>query len=204
MRDSTKMKRSRGRPRKFDPEVALQKAMLVFWQRGLSATSLDDLSLAMEMNRPSIYNAFGNKEDIYRLVLAQFCGQLDLGIEQILLAESDLRKGLVKFYDQALDIYCGADPALGCLMMCTAPAEALAHPDIRSDLIALITRVDAQLERRIKGAIREGDLSASLDPRMTAKMVQGLLHSLALRARAGESKSSLKKLARYSVECLLR
>ncbi len=198
------MKRSRGRPRKFDPEVALQKAMLVFWQRGLSATSLDDLSLAMEMNRPSIYNAFGNKEEIYRLVLAQFCGQLDLGIEQILLAESDIRKGLVKFYDQALDVYCGADPALGCLVMCTAPAEALAHPDIRSDLIALITRVDAQLERRIKDAIREGDLSASLNPRLTAKMVQGVLHSLALRARAGESKSSLKKLARYSVECLLR
>lgn len=198
------MKRSRGRPRKYDPEVALQKAMLVFWQRGLSATSLDDLSLAMEMNRPSIYNAFGNKEEIYRLVLAKFCGQLDLGLEQILLAESDLRKGLVKFYDQALDVYCGADPALGCLMMCTAPAEALAHPDIRSDLIALITRVDAQLERRIKDAIREGDLSASLNPRLAAKMVQGLLHSLALRARAGESKSSLKKLARYSVECLLR
>ncbi len=198
------MKRSRGRPRKFDPEVALQKAMLVFWQRGLSATSLDDLSLAMEMNRPSIYNAFGNKEEIYRLVLAKFCGQLDLGLEQILLAESDLRKGLVKFYDQALDVYCGAEPALGCLMMCTAPAEALAHPDIRSDLIALIARVDAQLERRIKDAIREGDLSASLNPRLAAKMVQGLLHSLALRARAGESKSSLKKLARYSVECLLR
>ena len=198
------MKKSRGRPRKFDPEVALQKAMLVFWQRGLSATSLDDLSLAMEMNRPSIYNAFGNKEEIYRLVLAQSCGQLDLGIEQILLAELDLRKGLVKFYDQALDVYCAADPALGCLMMCTAPAEALTHPDIRSDLTALIARVDAQLERHIKDAIREGDLSASLNPRLTAKMIQGLLHSLALRARAGESKSSLKKLARYSVECLLR
>ncbi len=198
------MKKSRGRPRKFVPEVALQKAMLVFWQRGLSATSLDDLSLAMGMNRPSIYNAFGNKEEIYRRVLAQFCGQLDLGVRQILLAESDLRKGLVKFYDQALDVYCGADPALGCLMMCTAPAEALAHPDIRSDLIALIARVDAQLEQRIKEAIRKGDLSASLNPRLTAKMVQGLLHSLALRARAGESKSSLKKLARYSVECLLR
>jgi len=198
------MKRSRGRPRKYDPEVALQKAMLVFWQRGFSATSLDDLSLAMEMNRPSIYNAFGNKEEIYRRVLALFCGQLDLGIEQILLAESDLRKGLVKFYDQALDVYCGTDPALGCLMMCTAPAEAMAHPDIRSDLISLIARVDAQLEQRFKNAIREGDLPASLNPRLTAKMVQGLLHSLALRARAGESKSSLKKLARFSVECLLR
>lgn len=198
------MKRSRGRPRKFDPEVAIQKAMLVFWQRGLSATSLDDLSIAMEMNRPSIYNAFGNKEAIYRLALAQFCGQLDLGIEQVLLDEPDLRKGLVKFYDQALDVYCGADPAPGCLMMCTAPAEALAHPDIKSDLLALITRVDAQLERHIKDAFQKGDLSASVDPQLAAKMAQGLLHSLALRARAGESKSSLKKLARYSVECLLR
>lgn len=198
------MNRSRGRPRKFDPDTALHKAMLVFWQRGLSATSLDDLAFAMGMNRPSIYNAFGNKESLYRLALAQFCGQLDLGIEQALKVEPDLRKGLVKFYDQALDVYCGAKPALGCLMICTAPADAIAHPEVRNDLKALMARVDDQLARRITDAIRNGDFPASGDPKLVAKLIQGVLHSLAIRARAGESKSSLKKMTRYAVNCLPR
>ena len=68
----------RGRPRQFDEDAALTGAMMVFWEKGLAATSLDDLAQAMGMNRPSIYNAFGNKDAIYRTALARFCGQLDL------------------------------------------------------------------------------------------------------------------------------
>ncbi|MBL4827120.1 MAG: TetR/AcrR family transcriptional regulator [Spongiibacteraceae bacterium] len=195
------MNKSRGRPRKFDSQTALHKAMLVFWQKGLSATSLDDLSLAMDMKRPSIYNAFGNKEAIYRTALAQFCSQLDIGIEKTLYNEPDLRKGLLAFYDQALSVYCSAEPAPGCFMMCTAPAEAMAHPDIRSDIAVLIARVDEKLENRVKQALKEGAIPISSDPKLVAKMIQAVLHSLALRARAGETKPSLKKIARFSVQC---
>ena len=66
---------ARGRPRKFDEDQALNGAMVLFWQKGLSSTSLDELAEAMNMNRPSIYNAFGNKDAIYRTTLARFCGQ---------------------------------------------------------------------------------------------------------------------------------
>ena len=62
--------------------LVLLLAIGVFWAKGLSGTSLDDLASAMKMNRPSIYNAFGNKEEIYRRALARFCGQLDLGRSQ--------------------------------------------------------------------------------------------------------------------------
>ena len=71
---------SRGRPRQFNEDEALGAAMQLFWVQGLSATSLDELAAAMQMNRPSIYNAFGNKDDIYRKALARFCGQLDEGL----------------------------------------------------------------------------------------------------------------------------
>ncbi|MDA0824839.1 MAG: TetR/AcrR family transcriptional regulator [Proteobacteria bacterium] len=196
------MKNPRGRPRKFDPDVALNKAMLVFWQRGLSATSLDDLSLAMEMNRPSIYNAFGNKEAIYRAAFAQFCRQMERGFDQTLNVETDLRKGLIKFYDQAIRLYCSGELALGCLVMCTAPVEVSVHPEVKEDLKVLIALIDKKLELRVKDAIRYGDFPADSDPKLTAQLIQGVLHSLAIRARAQEPQSSLKKLARFAVSCL--
>src|SRR4051812_36374931 len=57
--------RPRGRPRGFDPEAALGQARDVFWDAGFAASSLDELSAAMEMNRPSVYAAFGDKETLY-------------------------------------------------------------------------------------------------------------------------------------------
>lgn len=204
MRNGTKMVKSRGRPRKFDTQAVLNKAMMVFWQRGLAATSLDDLADAMGMNRPSIYNAFGNKENIYRQAITQFCNLLDQGVKESLEADPDLHQGLLGFYAQALNVYYSDDPAMGCFVMCTAPTEALAHPDVRNDLHEIISSVDKRIEERLKQAIKTGQLNVICDPHLMAKLVQGTLHSLAIRARAGESKTQLLEMADYFVQILLK
>jgi TetR/AcrR family transcriptional regulator, copper-responsive repressor len=177
--------------------------MTVFWEQGLASTSLDDLALAMGMNRPSIYNAFGNKEQIYRLALQNFAAQLDEALHTALQTPAGLQAGLMMFYEQALDLYCGHTPPLGCLVMCTAPAAAVTHPQIKEDLAQLLARVDDQLHTAIKRAIANGELVQVGDARSAAKLLQGLLHTLALRARAGESKISLVKLAKYGVTMVL-
>ena len=64
--------RPRGRPRAYDPEEALDKAVEVFWAHGYAGTSLDDLSAAMGMGRPSIYNAFGDKEALFMKALGRY------------------------------------------------------------------------------------------------------------------------------------
>ena len=56
----------RGRPRAYEPEIALSRALDVFWKDGFAATSLDDLSAATGMNRPSLYGAFGDKRELYK------------------------------------------------------------------------------------------------------------------------------------------
>jgi len=66
------MIKKRGRPQKYNSDEALDKAILVFWSKGFTATSLDDLANAMNMNRPSIYNAFGDKESVYRQAFSRF------------------------------------------------------------------------------------------------------------------------------------
>lgn len=193
----------RGRPRQFDEDKALLGAMQVFWRKGLAATSLDDLAQAMEMNRPSIYNAFGNKDEIYRKSLARFCGQLDQGLQTLLEENPNLEEGLIAFFNQAIDVYCGNNPQLGCLMVCTAPAEALSHPEVGEDLKSLIRTLDDKIMQRLKLAQIEGQLTATVDTRLAAQLLQATLHTLAIRARAGASRSGLRKLSRYAVTTLL-
>ena len=157
----------------------------------------------MKMNRPSIYNAFGNKDAIYRKSLARFCGQLDKGMEETLGATTDVRAGLIAFFDQAIEVYCGGDPQMGCLMICTAPSEALSNPEVGEDLKALINRLDAGLNKRLEQSRRDGEITEDIQPKLTAKLLQATLQTIALRARTGETKGSLRKLARYAVKTLV-
>ena len=197
------MKTRRGRPRLYDADAAIQAAGEVFWSKGFSASSLDELSSAMNMNRPSIYKAFGDKEAIYRQVMMQFVRHMEAGFQRTLAREPDFRKGLRKFYQGALDVYTADDTALGCLVMCTAPAAAMDHPGIQADLRAVIEQIDAQMSGRVEEAIKQGQLDANLDPKTLSRLLQAILHSLAIRARAGESRNSLRRFIDASIALLL-
>src|SRR3982751_3867923 len=63
---------TRGRPRNFDPDKALDRALKVFWKKGYQGASLPDLTKAMGINRPSMYAAFGNKEELFRKALERY------------------------------------------------------------------------------------------------------------------------------------
>ena len=195
---------AKGRPRKFNEDDALKGAMLLFWEKGLSATSLDDLAQAMNMNRPSIYNAFGNKADIYRKALSKFCGQLDQGLEETLETIPSLHQGLLGFFNHAIEAYCQTQPAMGCLMICTAPSEAFSHPEVGEDLQGLISRLDEALTQRLRRAQGDGEIPADVTPELAASLLQATLQTLALRARAGASKQELVDIAAYAVERLTK
>ena len=94
MATATETTRRRGRPREFDPEEVLARALDVFLERGYSASSLDDLAGAMGMNRPSLYNAFGNKESLYRHVFARFTAMMNAEVDAVFAAHEDLRGAL--------------------------------------------------------------------------------------------------------------
>ena len=202
MRSSTYM--ARGRPKKYNEDEALNSAMLLFWQKGLAATSLDDLSTAMNMNRPSIYNAFGNKDAIYRKSLARFRAQLELALQGTLDGSKGINAELEAFFYTAISVYCSNDPSLGCLVVCTAPSEAISHPDVGSDLQDLTAMLDKALESRLISAKENDEVPKDLDTEFTAKLLQATLQTLALRARAGATATSLRKLAKYSVATLVR
>lgn len=197
------MKRTRGRPRKFDQSSALQAASDVFWTKGFNATSLDDLSAAMDMKRPSIYNAFGDKEAIYRKALAHFIQGMEAAFAQTMLAEDDIRKALTSFYSGALGIYTSGEQPKGCMVMSTAVAAATCHPEIQADLLNIISELDNKMAMRLEQARDAGQLDSSYDVAGRAAIAQSLLHSLSLRARAGEAQIQLRRIIKSGVEMIV-
>jgi AcrR family transcriptional regulator len=190
----------RGRPPKYDPDEALDNAIRVFWAKGLTAASLDDLSDAMNMNRPSIYNAFGDKESIYRKAMARFVDQLGEQLESILFSEPNLNKAMKLFYSSALDMYFSGDEPLGCFVTCTATVEAARYPEIKKDLKLVIDRVDSAIERRLLKAQEEGHWPQDKEPKNVAKLLHATLQSVAVRARSGEPRASLNRMCSSTVD----
>ena len=197
------MKPSRGRPRQFDENTALEAAGNVFWTNGFSATSLDDLADAMGMNRPSIYGAFGDKEALYRRALQQFGSRMEAAMRRTLQAKSDVRNALMSFYREALAVYLSGPQAKGCLVMSTAVSVSVNHPEVQADLLEVIKTIDKSLEERFQQGINSGELAPEFDVSSRAAVAQSVLHSLSLRARAGDTKSNLNRLIRSGVELVL-
>src|ERR1700744_1918323 len=95
----------RGRPRAYDPEVALGKALGLFRKQGFAATSLDDLSAATGMNRPSLYSAFGDKRELYIKSFARYRADVRSAMADSFRGEFPIRDRLTQIYSVALDIF---------------------------------------------------------------------------------------------------
>src|ERR1700744_5703588 len=95
----------RGRPRAYEPDVALGKALDLFRKDGFAATSLDDLSAATGMNRPSLYGAFGNKRELFIKSYQRYRDDARASVAEIFRSEQPIRERLARIYSVALDIY---------------------------------------------------------------------------------------------------
>ncbi len=198
-------KPARGRPRAYDPEEALAAALGEFRRRGYTATSLDHLSDATKMARPSLYAAFGNKLEIYRKAVRQYSEQTAERRQRALFEEPSLDKGLEDYFGAIIDAYFSREgEPLGCPVLSVISGEAAADPVIGAELAAAIGRSDGLLQRRMAQAVEAGEIAADADVRGLAAMLAALQHSLALRARAGTPRPELQAIARAHVALALR
>lgn len=182
----------RGRPRAYDPGAALAAATAAFWRTGYAGTSLDALSEATGMNRPSLYGAFGDKRALYLQALESYVAQARAAMDAALAPPRPLREGLKRVFDLALKLYYPADEApRGCLLVGTAATESVHDEGIRKRLHDGLRRFEAAFEQRFERAVADGELPPGIDPAMHARLASAVLESLALRARAGAKRSEL-------------
>jgi AcrR family transcriptional regulator len=195
------VRKRRGRPPAYDADAALTKAMEAFWDAGYAATSLDELAAATGMNRPSLYGAFGDKHALYLKTLEHYAAgaQLRAG----LAAPGTLRQSLGRVYDLAIALYLsGREGARGCFLIGTATTEAVRSPEVRAALAGQLRELDEIFEARIRAARAAGELPPEADPKALAKLASATLHSMALRARAGDPRASLEAIAKAGVDAI--
>ena len=173
--------RGRGRPRKFDERAVRQTIMETFWQKGYAATSLDDLSKATGLVRPSLYAAFGNKEEMFLRAMDDFVIRVQGDLNRQVPRDASPEDALRIIYTAMLEIYSRAQ-ARGCLVFSTAVAEAPTHPEIRSRLAQRLVQTDAQFRRLFDHTAPDAPEGAR---QVAAEMAAAVLHSLGLRVRAG-------------------
>src|SRR5882757_5456079 len=131
MRNGTKtVSRPRGRPRSFDENEVLDRVRTVFLEKGFSAASLDDLAAAAGLNRPSLYAAFGDKEQLYIATLRFYGARSVKGLEAILGGPGTIEQRLGKVYKAAIDLYTAPPHRPGCMIVGTAAVESPSHPKI--------------------------------------------------------------------------
>jgi AcrR family transcriptional regulator len=182
----------RGRPRAYDPDAALAHAMEAFWTSGYAATSLDDLSAATGMNRPSLYAAFGDKQDIYIKAYRKYRARLRDEFQPILQAPGPVRLVLHQVLEAASALYrSGPDGPRGCFSVVTAASEAVAEPEIRKLVVEAIAALDQTFTALFAKGIERGELAAGSDATMLAKIATAAIHTLAIRARVRASREEL-------------
>jgi AcrR family transcriptional regulator len=209
MRNGTKKvpvpsKRPRGRPRSFDEAEALAALTRTFWVHGFAAASLDELAASAGINRPSLYATFGDKRAMYLRAVAEVTSRLEAAMERSLSPERPLADALAAFYAESIEQYSSGEPGpRGCFVVCTAPSAAVDEPEIKRALAGVLRTIDRGFEKPIAAARDRGELPPHADPRMLAMLAASALHSLAIRARAGESRARLVELSRAAVELIL-
>ena len=194
----------RGRPRAYQPDIALGKALDLFRKDGFAATSLDDLSAATGMNRPSLYGAFGDKRELYIKSFQRYRDDARAATVEIFRDQLPIRQRLARIYAVALDIYLsGESGPRGCFTVMTATSEAVADPEIRGMVLDGLVELDRAFAACFRLAKEGGELPASADPAVLAQLASATIHTIAIRARARVPRQELESIVKGAIDVMV-
>lgn len=189
---------SRGRPREFDRTEALNQAMKIFWQKGYTATSMNDLYEAMGIKSPSLYAAFGSKEDLYEEVLLHYEQSVAPRIWGHMTSEQSPREAVWLWLERSADRLTQTDMPHGCMVTLSAVGS-----EGNDRLGQLVRRMRAAgfslLKTRLEQAQKQGDLPGSVDVEALTRLYVSIQQGMSIQARDGASREILLSIARSAM-----
>src|SRR5690349_10833098 len=183
-----------GRHREFDPDEALRLALQVFRRQGYEGTSISDLTEAMGITRPSLYAAYGNKEDLFRQTLDLYERQHLCFVHDAFQAPK-AREAVERLLHGYVEVLTDPLNPPGCLGVNGAVACSDASEAIRRELITRRMVNENNLRDRLQKARDEGDFPRDEDPADWARYVVSVGLGMAVRAASGASREELHRVA---------
>jgi AcrR family transcriptional regulator len=193
----TESRASLGRPRAFDIDRALDRALRVFWEKGYEGTSLSDLTKAIGINRPSLYAAFGNKETLFRKALDRYEKTVAFVLDAI--NEPTARRFAERLLHSAADMVTNPHNPPGCLTVRGALASGEEADPIRLELALRRSEGEASIRKRLDRAKREGALPPHASPADLARYLATVYQGMSVQAAGGATREQLRRVAKIAL-----
>jgi len=181
------------RTREFDVDEALDAAMLVFWRLGYERATLAELTKAMGINRPSLYAAFGNKEQLFRRSLERYASGPD-AYEHRALALPTAREVALELLRGGADRQTQPRKPHGCLAVLGTRTNGADSSPIGKMLIEARLAGEAEVRERFERAKVEGDLPADADPAALAEYIRTVIYGMTVQAASGANRDELERV----------
>jgi len=187
-----------GRPREFDEDEVLDKALQVFWAKGYEGASLSDLLGAMGLTKSSLYKAFGSKEDLFRRTSERYSRDY-LAFRHEALAEPTPRRIVERLLLGLIELQTGDDTPPGCFEVNGALACSSGSEPIRRQLARSRNQMQRQLRERFEATGDAGPLPAGMTSDDAASLVVTLTQGMAVRAKSGATRAELRRIVQAAL-----
>jgi AcrR family transcriptional regulator len=185
----------RGRPRSFDRETALERALLTFWERGYDATSVADLTTALGIGAPSLYAAFGDKRALFDEVVTRYQATHGAFTSRALEEETTARKAIERILHEAAERYTASGHPHGCLILSAALNTIPTSADVRETLRSIRRHNIEVIRGRIQADLDAGLLPTDSDAGALAIFFGATIQGMSQQARDGATHAELDAVA---------
>ena len=190
------------RTKEFEPEMALDSAMDLFWRRGYEATSVHDLLAEMGIGRGSMYGTFGDKRALFLAALDRFEESRVSRADEILEGSASAVEGIRRLFETTIEGLVSYEPRRGCLLANTAVELAPHDEEVAGRISRYVRRTEDAFERALARGRATGEIPAAKDPKALARFLVSTLHGVRVLARAGVDRAVLDDSVRTALEVL--
>lgn len=192
------------RNKQFDEQQALQAVMRLFWAKGYGATSMQDLEAATGLTRTSLYNAFGNKNRLFKQALRLYITLVQEKFQRIVAQAPTARAAISSLFEAVIDLHFSKDSPGGCLVVLSVMESSQHDAETMAMAEAMFQAEQRMLVAILEGGKERGELAADFPVAATATALAAAASGMVVLAKAGVPAATLGEMVRAAVRLLDR